>query len=119
MEVGAGNSAAQLGLEVLALEVDGDGLLLGIEEDLAKELGHEGENAVVAEEHFVLGAELATRLEWLEFAFQLVDADYSGDKLDVVLLQQILVLPLRVLGDQADGGSRRRWQGWTRQLAEV
>ena len=117
MEVRARDSTAQLGLEVLALEVDGDRLLLGVEEDLAKELGHEGEHAVVAEEEVVVGAELAAGLKGLELALELLDTDDTLDKLDVVLRDQVLVLALRVLGDQTDRGGGGRGKGRVRELA--
>jgi hypothetical protein len=44
---------------------------------------------------------LPSRLEWLKFALQLGNADHSGNELDVLLLETILVLSLRVLCDEA------------------
>jgi len=46
---------------------------------------------------------LSSRLEWLKFALQLGNTDHPGNELDVLLLEEVLVLSLRVLCDEAYG----------------
>ena len=51
----------------------------------------------------MVSEELPSGLERLELSTELGHADHSGDKLDLVGLEQVLVLSLRVLDQQADG----------------
>ena len=51
----------------------------------------------------MLAHKLPSRLEWLKFALQLGDSDHSRNKLDVLLLENIFVLSLRVFCDEAYG----------------
>lgn len=46
---------------------------------------------------------LPSRLKWLEFALQLGNSDHLGNEFDILLLEKILVLPLRVFCDETYG----------------
>lgn len=51
--------------------------------------------------------ELSSRLEWFEFALQLLQSNDTGDEFDTVRLELILIFALRVFGDETYGGSAR------------
>lgn len=77
--------------------------LLRVKPALAEKLGKQGDDPVVRKEHAVLAEELAAGLERLELALELGDTDDARDEFDVVLLDQVLILPLGILDEQADG----------------
>ena len=51
----------------------------------------------------MLAHKLPPWFEWLKLALQLGNTDHSGNELDILLLEEILVLSLRVLCDEAYG----------------
>jgi hypothetical protein len=76
--------------------------LLRLEKRLSEQLGQEGNHTFISEEQAVFAEEHAPCLERLPLALELLDANNTRDKLDILLSEQILVLPLRVLRDQTD-----------------
>ena len=83
--------------------------LLSVKENLAQEFGHHWHDALVAEEDLMIIGQSSSCLVGLVLSLQLFQANNSSDELDVLVVQEILVLSLRVLGEQADRG------GWWRR----
>ena len=77
--------------------------LLRLEEYLAQQSWEKRDNTFIRQEETMFAHKLPSRFEWLEFAFQLCNTDHSGDELNILLLEEIFVLSLRVLCDEAYG----------------
>ncbi len=77
--------------------------LFGFEPFRAKELCEQGYHPVVSEEESIFFEKEATGFERFEFAFELGNADDTGDKFNIVALEQLFELPLRVFCYEADG----------------
>jgi hypothetical protein len=91
-------------------------VLLSVEKYLAQKFGHHWHDALIAEENLVVVGQSSSCLVRLVFSLQLFQANNSSDELDVLVVQEILVLSLRIFGEQTHRGG---WWGRKRGVREV
>lgn len=75
-------------------------VLFRIEPFRAEQPWQEGYHPVVRKKHGVFFEQETARLERLEFSLEFLHPHDTGYELDVMLLEQVLVLPLRIFRDQ-------------------
>ena len=97
VEKGRRDRSTEFFLQVLPRKRHRDGLLLGVEKDFTKQLGHGRHDPRVAQEDVVRLHQRPSCLERLVLSPELFQANNTVDKLDVVRREKILVFSLRVL----------------------
>lgn len=81
--------------------------LFGFKPFRSKEFWEEGYHSVISEEETVFFEKEAAGFKRFVFAFELRDAYDAGDEFNVMALEQVFELPLRVFCYKADGSRAR------------